>query len=1378
MREAEKLEQRLALSVTVVERENLSEVNFSNQVQGTHPGQLLVASDQGSDVFLQKIDMTPTELLVADNGSFLDYMAYENVEDNFAEFIVTNGSRHQQQESITADSWWLFPTKTNDNAVSVTEDEASTENLTTTRLALDRPEIVIGPYTENSGTGAENGSGGWYGGNATAVFIPVGNFLVVGTGQTAVTVTGADFFGSVSYLQSDGTVSKWTYSAWDGLGNTGADYVREFGEALYITSGPGYGGGPVSYKETSYSKPEGLPDGYVFPRKISVVTEQLPENLQPGPANTKQFGGRRHYLEVEWSQVPVTPPVLEANYWGCSHYDPQTNIPQNVRDPFSQREDVPPTVGVAARTSHLDITIPRAVTEGSVDGSPTLGIIPGTTSGTLVLGGDGQEDVFEVKFEDRKNIFPSEDQRLAIGISDQENDGYTFFFDEIGNSGSTVAQRQFGVIEAEIETNIVKDIDWRFREQGLTQTYLEGGIADATSLRFSIGSHLAGTLKNQLYGDNSSNNAFRALEGINVVINENNLLDGTARNAVRVRDLDYHVYVKPTVTNEVYFVAGGDITRSVTVDLLTEGSSLYVNSPIRVEEAGGDLDIRATNVIVNAPMETPDYLILGRSNSDAQPRLPRLSDPQGGEKSTPTFTGSLLSDESTTRTVVPTPVLKGRSVETLEVLPGREGYGYDPTNPPTVTISPALVQDAEVIVTQIAGGVSEVILDAGGSYTGTGVNNGTEYMPITFDEPQLQIVESVHRWTQINPADGGPVEAVPPPSGYGATPVIAISQPDIIRSSARIGYGKRAVVSADSSFGNGVAGGRIADPGDNYSAKPNINFVSRNPARDMFDPRVDPSLWSRPTFDCDFEILFNTTTTGVGDDAATTATYRGHRLSNFRVVNPGFGLNISSNQDLEDFYTFNVTGGHNGNARTPDGTVIQNIPPQNEITHAEFKLDAALGTLAWKGNSPSDNVNTIIRDENGIIIFENNDALLSGGLHYETSPDVQFIGSLSAEVALEFYVDEDSDGSDGIDENDTPNDDTDDIEVGDPVVINHTNPNNPADPLTGVFTATVGDVRAFADGTDRFPQQKLRFRDIDYLSYLNSQPDGYISAFVSSDNINWQRVIPVKKDAIANFEHSIWGRSDTSSQSLVGNDDKFYLDDPGHSGEDDFNKWDSLRVGMRLVIPLQGGTSHETTVAAWDQLEKTITFNDPIPLGQTVPATTSVRFDDAEVMLDEDTQQFSFRKVRYDGLDGKYSGSLFEAFNETEDEFNGLLTGAARANALLEDTKYIRFFFDPWFENNQIDAECRAYATMTNDPAQGRAVVSNGTIVLVEVTYPGSGYIQTPGVTFGGQNVDPLNTAAGRAIVEGGIFEMKLTEGGFNYQGDDRPGLNSTSTLR
>ena len=344
-------------------------------------------------------------------------------------------------------------------------------------------------------------------------------------------------------------------------------------------------------------------------------------------------------------------------------------------------------------------------------------------------------------------------------------------------------------------------------------------------------------------------------------------------------------------------------------------------------------------------------------------------------------------------------------------------------------------------------------------------------------------------------------------------------------------------------------------------------------------------------------------------------------------------------------------------------------------------------------------------------------------------------------------------------------------EVGDPVIEDHTDPDNPAYEFNDVFTATLTNVRAFADGTDRFAQQKLRFRDIDYLSYLNNQEEGYVSTFASTDNVNWVRVVPVKKDAIANFEHSIWGSSPYSSEPIGSAESLFYLDDPTVlDSETDFNKWESLQVGMRLVMPLDDGTTHETTAAAWSQIDKTITMSDPVPVGKSVSANAAVRFGDAEVMLDEDTQQFSFRKVRYDGLDGKYSGVLFQPFNETDDQTNGLLTGESANDVVLADVKHFRLFFDPWFESNEIDTECRAYATMTTDPAQGRAAISQGEVVLVEVTYPGSGYTRTPQVFFSGSG----SGASARSVVEGGIFEIKLLEAGFNYQGVARPGLNST----
>lgn len=1412
----ERLEPRLALSVTTMGRDLFSELGFptnavgSTSPVGDQPGQLVIAADQGSDVYLQKIDMTPEELLVADNGSFLDYMAIENVDTRFDELIVTNGAEHQYNESITADSWWLFPTQTNDNAVSPTEGLLSTANLTTTRLALDRPEVRIGP--------------------------------------------GRDFFGKVSYLQSDGTLTSWTYSAWDGSGNVDTDYVTEFGESLYVTSGPGFGGGPYSFKNTLIAPVAGLPAGYVFPRKISVITEQLPENLQTGPGDTKQFGGRRHYLAVEWSQEPVLPPVMEANYWGASHYNAQ-GVPQNVRDPFSTVEDVPPTVGVAMRTTGLRVTVPRAVTEGSSDGAPTLGIIPGTTSGELVIGGAGQEEVYRVSFEDRKNSFRD---------SDAANDRYTFFFNDYDNSGAISAVRQFGLIEGEIETNIVKDIDWRFREQAVqTHTYLEGELENASTLLFGIGSHVNDQtddldLLNNLYGDNSLNDAFRAMEGVNVIISEQNLLDGTAREAVRVENLDYHVYVKPTVANEVYFVAGADFTRSVTVDLLKEGSSVYVNSPIRVANPIGDIDLRATNVLVNAPLETNDYLILGRSNSEQSPRLPRVSDPQGGELSTPTFLGSLLPDEATTRTVVPTPVLEGNSVESLEVLPGREGYGYDPVNPPTVTIEPAEVLEASVAVVQVSGGVSELILeDTGGPFTGEGVAD-LEFLDVTIGAPDLRVVDSVNRWTLINEGNGNDPQGAPAPAGYRAAPAIAISPPEITSSVTRIGYGEPARVQADMQWGNGVGAVRLVSGGQNYSARPTITLKLKNEfvgVRDFWDRRIPVEFRSFPVFTYQFDLVLEDIMSGGQNPTKTGSRYVSGTVAGLSLLSTGFGLNVSSSQDLVDYYEFEVTGGYNPNLK--DGQFdVQGVPDVTEIVHAIVRIDdAVLGTLAWKGASKNDNVNSFIvadpndsrfnlndpdvraevsllsdllnpsstqggaaetRDqyERGIIgsgQYDYVDALLDAGTNYELAPDVQFIGRVTAIVPREFRVDEDFDGDDGVDDQG--------VLYGDPVIVS-----GGGDSVDGksFYRASLEGLQAYADGTDETALPKGKFRDVDYLSLLNgtmlnskvTSPDPdtgedkefqrqMVTARASVDGENWFRVVPVAADTLENF---YWPASGSEGDRQI-------------TLAEGFTDWQYIQKGMQIELP----SGQKVKIVQWFESSRKITVDQSLEVDlqetQFVPADRvpgladdeqpeGVRFGPDRNIVDEYRQQFAFRKVDYDNDDAywwAFAGRNV-SFDRAIDADMGLVSDARIDTYSEADIQFFEIYYDPWFEEGYyeqlepdaprsvfdpanldlfdadgnpyrtgvVTAAIGGFASLGFDPAQGRAALSpvgvdeDGNVIkiitTVEVTHPGSGYIRTPTVAI-------PNGAQARAIVEGGIFEINVEEPGFNYYGDTLPGL-------
>lgn len=1324
---------------------------------GEQPGQLVAAADQGSDIYLQKIDMTPPELLVADNGSFLDYMAIENVDSRFNEFIVTNGSRHQYEESITADNWWLFPTKTNDGAVSPTDDPLSTENLTTTRLALDRPYIEIGP--------------------------------------------GRDFYGQLHYLQTDGTLSTWTYSAWDGAGNEPGDYKsiekfdviegvrypRPWSESLYITSGPGFGGGPISFDNTIVSSVKPLQPGYVFPREIRLFKEELPENLQTGPG--KQFGGRRYYLEVIWSQTPVMPPVMEANYWGASHF--VGNAPQNVRSP--QLLD-PPTVGVAARTVDLRVTVPRAITEGAPDGSPSLGIIPGTVSGTLVFGGVGQEEVYEMTFQERKNIFPEEDRR-----NDQQNpvlnDRFTFFFDDYDNSGAVSARRTFGLIEAEIETNVIKDIDWRFREEAeRTHTYIEGAVVDASVLEFGIGSHVNDDttnldMLNQLYGDNNLNDAFRALDGINVIIRQANLLDGTAKNAVRIENLDYHVYVKPAVPNEVYFTAAGDFTRSVTVDLLTEGSSVYVNSPIRVADPDGDIDLRATNVYVNAPMETDDYLILGRSNSEESARLPRLSDPQGGELSTPTFLGSLLSDESTTRTVSPTPVLDGFSVGTLEVLPGREGYGYDPANPPTVTIEPAEILEATVRVAQVAGGVSELLLeDTGEGVVGSGVE-GLEFLELTFDDPQLRVVESINRFTQIQDVLTGSTKGVDPPEGYFAAPVIAISPPEILSSAVRIGYGKSAAVNPDNEWGHGLKldGIETLFQGANYSAVPNIELI-RTDGLPVFDPRLGSEYHSQPVLDLTNALVESHTEIRDGRGNLTGYTYGSVSLRpGIRLSLTGFGLNIRGStrqqviDDLQANFAFRVTGGYNPNY-TYDGFPVTPPPPSDIEQAVIVPVVPLLGTLAWKGNSLNDNVAAA------------SDDLLERGLHYELAPDVQFVGKLTAEVPLEFRVDEDFDGDDGVDGNDV---------YGDPVVIDGGVSRVDVTQGQQFYRASLENVFAFADGTDNYPLAKGQFRDVDYLEYLNDRQklnpetgeliraNEVVTVHASVDGQTWFRVVPVESDTLTNFYWPARGEAGTKEITL----------------RDGFTNWQNIEEGMTITLP----SMQEVTIVQWFENTRTIAVAETIEVGFTEVEEVAadqvaglgpeeqprgIRFGGPRTIIDPYRQQLSFRKVNYD-TDKYYwpanaSNSAYTRTFDRDIDKNQLRletddTELEKIDVL--DVRYFRIFMDPWFEevsidsngertaedtediSGRVDAEMKAFASMGFDNARGRAALSGPPgqrqITYLEVTHPGSGYTEIPDVSIDGTG----GGASARAIVSGGVYELEVIEPGFNYSGDVLPGL-------
>jgi hypothetical protein len=1071
----EHLEPRIALSVTTVDTQRLDE-NFSGKTV-THSGQVLIASESGSDIFIQQLQTEPNELLIADNGSFLDYLALEDINVRYDEIFVTNGALQSKEanEEIIPSQWWLFPSP----------DDPTKQ--TSTRLAIDSPNIDVGP--------------------------------AVGT-----TSSTADFFGTIKYKQGDGTISTWTYSAWDGAGSGESDFVQPpgnegFSQLLAITSGPGYGGSAESFANPEITAIQGLTAGYVFPQNIRF--ESVGSSV----------GQRRYYLVCDWSQAPVSPPVMEANYVGYGGFStfitggffPGSGFLNTINYSFFGRTDYrvgdAPTVGIAMETSNLRAPVALALAGTASDGSQSLGIVPGTLTGKLVVGPRDGEDQYSVEFKDRQN---------ASNATSYENSNYTLFFEDLDGS----SLRQFGEIQTELSPGVFRNLDYRhqgYRTQNdragnneTTRTLVQGAVTNQSVIEFRIGHY------NNLLGDEGYNNTnARQLDGVNVDITEFNLQNDSAADSVRVTDLEYIVFVKPTTPNAVVFSPGATVTRNVTVDLLSEGSSIFVNSPINVADAGGDIDFRATNIHINAPTTSQDYVFIGRSESEQSARLPRATNPQGGTQTSPTF-GVFIPSEAQEITVQAIPVLNDGSIEELVVLPGNEGFGYDVANLPEVSITSPSVLNADVDITSISGGVSSLLLGTGGqNYEPSGE------LPVTFSEPQLRRVEEIIQFSSSDLAQG-----------YSAAPVIAISQPEIVGSNARVGYGERA--RSQAAKGNGLLLS-LTSGGSNYGGPPNVKIQRTQQAKDAGIPLYDqtiPSIFadalSIPTITPVMKIRASVVPI---EDDPNRIDYQSGTVSSIKVTDPGFGLNLQGLDpdsvtfidDINDRFEVVVSGGApnevnrigltitNTNPATggPDDYTIGKTvkfgtqgnstgldwPEADDVNHATIEItESWLGALRWQNSGT------------GSLSFTH------AGQNYEGSPSVQFVTKLSAAVPPE--ISGDNFGSPAVREIDAVNDAS----------------------ATATHKVSLDEVIAYRDDlspeeTNRFSTDK--FRDIDYLSYVNDPLfEDNVLARVSTDGVAFYNVLI---EPFTGLNQSLKNLDELTGQLGISADpDETYLDDQGN----------------------------------------------------------------------------------------------------------------------------------------------------------------------------------------------------------------------------------------
>lgn len=674
--ESERLEPRYAFDVGVLEY-----VTSVDQVDNSirYPGRVYVASNNASDVFLQRVASSPEDLLVADNGSFLNNRVVNGIQ-KYDSMLVTNGVR--RVDTVEANQWWLFPNNT-------------------TRLALGNND-------------------GFLFANSVWPSLQVGEYLF---GNSEISV---DLSGSIRYTQADGVESVWTFTAWDG------ERVRTRPSELIISSGPGYASRETSEADRSIRLRPELQTGYIYPVSVRPL-----------------FNGLGEHLEIEWSALPVRPPIVAANY--TRGYVSVNNILTSL--------DQDSSIGTAANPL-VEFELPgaRSATYDGSNQQVSLGVIPGTLTGSVSIGS------LSASLADRVAVDGSTSLLLNGTQADVLEDRRFISANNVSIESYFIGTGSVGTHSVSVEVTRDESDDDFFFPESFADTHRDHPFA-GWNVNTAIGQSVTATVS-------------------------------------------YLVFARDPQPNTVTFAPGLDIANEVTVDLLVAGSTLNVNSPITVSVTSGDIDLRATNININAPVSTPDRMYIGRSQTHVnQPRLLlplEAGDYDDGLLDTPTFNPLRAPGNVAKQVIARAEVSPDGAVRRLVVLPGDEGYGYDVDNPPAVYVGTPAPQRGSVEVTSLSGIVTRVAVDSGGA----GYKNGANALAST---PEFGFIESVRVIGEGDYLINGVVPQAPP--------LVIIDEPSLLDPD-RIGSGRRAEATAAVDPVTGGVAVTVTDGGFNYERAP------------------------------------------------------------------------------------------------------------------------------------------------------------------------------------------------------------------------------------------------------------------------------------------------------------------------------------------------------------------------------------------------------------------------------------------------------------------------------------------------------------------------------------------------------------------------------
>lgn len=835
----ESLEPRLAMTVGAVQSDDTIYIHID--AQNAEPNAYLRATETG-------------DLLVATDNSFFNPTVIDNYQSkpNLAVFSGTS----RIDEKLNPSKWWMLDSEegTPTTGLHLTGDGIFANDDATPRM------YAFGILENDTNINFRAIAGNQPGRTTT---LPARQFNLG-------SVDG-EVFGSVKYVQFDGNISEWHFSNFNRKAQTYDPSIVE------ITAGPGVPAhdslnqNRANQTHSNYYAITSLKEGYIRPTAIRIV--DIGKDSPTGRPTANRL------LVVEWSGEPSSPPIIAATYPVAQ---PDVEFTDISRD---QQRGVTEATGQVLYRNITKITRAGALSRGVLDYKLSGAYATGIGGGSASLG--RQPGFFDTSLNfalthrfydqandpDRAARYPRESTEgdsvlvtttASVNGANEVFDANQGLLDENTNARGYAAS---SILLADDNQQLGPSTDKLVRVNATfsdpSDDGREGRWTVATEFLPAIGGPGIG------YGDGTLGT--QIFQGVNVA----------AGALPQMVDTKYLTWAKDGVSSLTFSPGPAIQFDDVMIEFTTPGSVLNIESPLIVDEV---FDVRATSVRVDAETKVNGMLYAGRSthllkrdeSSGDLVQLPRLT-PRDAYSETP-----LMAPENwQVRGIEPEfSVVLGNngSVARLEVGEGSEGYGYDPADPPLITMPAPEPQNAQAEVVNISGSVSSFAVTSGG----LGIQNvgpGSFFLLPAAGESSFQMVESITVGGAYDYFNGG--AAV-----QEAAPLIVVDRPDLLEDPARIGNGEAAKARAIWGYGlqdaipiPTITGTLPWTGADNNPNTQLINITASNP--DTGD------LWQNPLFNNLVAQKIGSTETQKAQGQTPAAGFTTYRL-NAQNVDPGF----------------------------------------------------------------------------------------------------------------------------------------------------------------------------------------------------------------------------------------------------------------------------------------------------------------------------------------------------------------------------------------------------------------------------------------------------------------------------------------------------------